>query len=89
MAEIVKLAVELLPEIFAGVTGAGAPPHAVNEISHDRTIIKAAQFKKTARCACFFGAEQGKRYDIYTPLPKGVSRGHSTAESRGWNLSSL
>ena len=81
MAEMVRLGVELLPEVFVGVVLPGAEaPHALNKRSHDRTVIKAAQWKKNVRFAYSFCAEQGKRDNIYPPLQKGFG-GHSAGES--------
>lgn len=83
MEEMVRLGVELLPEVFVGVAlplmGAEVP-QALNKSSHDRTVIKAAQWKKNVRFACAFCAEQGKRYNIFTS-PNGIFRGHSARES--------
>ena len=81
MAEMVRLGVELLPEVFVGVVLPGAEaPHALNKRSHDRTVIKAVQWKKNVRFAYSFCAEQGKRDNIYPPLQKGLG-GHSAGES--------
>jgi hypothetical protein len=81
--EIVRLEVELPPEVFVGVVPPltePEPPHAFNRRSHERTVIKAAEWGKKVEFAYSFCAEQGKRDNIYPPLQKGFV-GHSAGGS--------